>query len=495
MKRILLIATLLFTSILSAQDWAPFKASDTLVQFKDDSISVRSAGPLNAPLILSYAIQSVSVKSVTSQGNETVIIFEKGYPLIAAGPWWHWYYQNGLKIKGRILGDTAIISSDSSIFKTIDSNGYRLTFPHQYKRNQTWTLGKSISSIINATVDSIYFDSVGQFGMDSLAQIYLTVLNDSNIVLPNHKLQNFKLLISKNHGLVKTIDFSDLDRILNVSFKRYYLSNNAYTNNDYNVLTVGDEYHYNYDRDFWPRENTDHIAKIISDTTIGLIRTITIEDSWFNHYNNTRRKDTMFNVFDISEISHNKKSMIVNDSEINNLWGNASILFHTENFKFSSIIEYKTMFLIHPTQNQKDIARIYFTKYEHALETLRPIGFPFDKYKSDSWGGLPETEVTTHTYFKKGNQTWGTPFTFTVGLEEKSALENSIQLYPNPVKDIITIKSTEKIQLVRIYTIDGKMQLESQNSPNIEISNFQSGLYLIEITTNRGVVTKRLIKE
>ena len=167
MKKILLITAVLFNSILSAQDWAPFKASDTLVQFKDDSISVKSAGPLDAPLILSHALQSVSVKSVTNQGNETVIIFEKGYPLIAAGSWWQFYYQNGLKIKGRIFGDTAIISSDSSIFKTIDSNGYSLTFPHQYKLNQTWTLGKSISSIINATVDSIYFDPVGLFGVDS----------------------------------------------------------------------------------------------------------------------------------------------------------------------------------------------------------------------------------------------------------------------------------------------------------------------------------------
>ena len=272
MKKILLITAVLFTSILSAQDWAPFKASDTLVQFKDDSISVKSAGPLDAPLILSHALQSVSVKSVTNQGNETVIIFEKGYPLIAAGSWWQSYYQNGLKIKGRIFGDTAIISSDSSIFKTIDSNGYSLTFPHQYKLNQTWTLGKSISSIINATVDSIYFDTVGLFGVDSLAQIHLTVINDSNLVLPNHKLQNVKLLISKNHGLVKTIDFSDLDKLLTVSFERYYLSNNAYTNNDYNILTVGDEYHYHYERDFWPIENTDHIAKIIDDNSFGLIR-------------------------------------------------------------------------------------------------------------------------------------------------------------------------------------------------------------------------------
>jgi len=495
MKKILLITAILFTTILTAQDWAPFKASDTLVQFKDDSISFRSLGPIDQPIFNSFAIQSLSVKSASSLNNVTTIVFEKGYPLMSLNPWFNQFNIAPLNLKGRILGDTAYISADTSRFKTIDTNGYSLTFPHRYKLNQVWRLGKSKSNSINATVDSIYSDSVGQFGVDSLVQVRLSVLDDSNIVVPNYKLHNIILLISKNYGIIKTIDFSDLYTFRTVSFEKYFLSNSPFTNNDYSVLTTGDEYHYNYLRNFPPYENTDHIAKIIADNTIGTNRTITIQDSWLNHYNNTRGQKTIIKNIDISKVACDKKSMIVNDSDVTNLGGISSILFHTNNFQFSNLIEYKTWYLVFPAQNQNELASIDFDTFEHFYTSYGPIGFPFDEFISDSWGGLPETEETVNTYFKKGNQTWGTPFTFTVGLEENSTLENSIQLYPNPVKDVLNINTTSQLQRVRIFTIDGKLQLESQNSTNIDVSHFQAGLYLIEMTTDKGVVTKRLIKQ
>jgi hypothetical protein len=497
MKRILLIATVFFTSILSAQDWAPFKASDTLVQFKDDSICFKSLGPVDQPIFSSFAIQSLSVNSTSTVGNLTTIVFEKGYPLMALNPWFPSLNISPLAIKGRILGDTAYISADTSRFKTIDTNGYSLTFPHRYKLNQVWRLGKSNSSTIYATVDSIYFDSVGQFGVDSLVQVRLTVLDDSNIVVPNHKLHNIILLISKHYGIIKTIDFSDLYTFRTVSFERYYLSNSPFTNNDYSALTTGDEYHYNYlfSINSWPSENTDHIAKIIADNTSGTTRTITIQDSWVNRSNNTYGQKTVVKTFDISEVACNKKSMIVNDSIITNRWGTASILFHTNNFQFSNLIEYKTWYSVFPGQNQNELARIDFRNFASTFfTTFGPIGFPFDLFESNNQNGIPESEETILTYIKKGNQTWGTPFTF-VGLEENSANDNSIQLYPNPVKDVLNINNSSQLQHVRIFTIDGKLQLESKNSTSIDVSQFQAGLYLIEMNTDIGILTKRLIKE
>lgn len=496
MKRILLIATLLFTSILSAQDWAPFKASDTLVQYIDTSEAPHFRSNYLNSTYRSHAIQSISTQSTTHQNNKTTITFEKGYPIIAKNPPFSFFNKFPLILKGRLLGDTAFISSDTTKFKTIDSIGFSLTFPHKYHLGQNWELGQSLQFSIKGTVDSLYSQTIGQFGIDSLVKIKLTVFDTTNQISISHKFNNSSIIISKTNGLIKTIDFTSIDIIVKTMYEKYQLSNIPLTNNDYYSLTTGDEYHFSVEEDWWP--HSKHIAKIISDNTSGSIRTLRIEDKWVPHYGGTPiQVNTILKSFDVNKITNDKKSMIVDDSIISQTHsgGLAKIMFHSDKPGLENLIEYNTYYSTLPSNSQSGMVDIDFDPFEHSFETFRRIGLPIDKFQYDSYGGQPESDVIIIRYVKKGNQTWGNPYNFTVGLEEKSVLENSIQLYPNLVKDIITIKSTEKIQLVRIYTIDGKLQLVSQNSPSIEISNFQSGLYLIQITTNRGVVTKRLIKE
>lgn len=497
MKNILLLPLLFICYGIFAQDWAPFKVSDTLVQYKDDSISVMSLGPL--ALLDAHAIQSLSVKSTTTQANQTEIIFEKGYPLAAMGfRAWHLYQYNYPLIKGRLLGDSLFVTSDSSIFKTIDSSGFSLSFPHTYSLNQTWKLGQSETYTIMATTDSLYTSTIVGLGIDSLARISLTIFDSLNQPAPAHKLDQIKLLMSKNNGLIKTVDFCDLDTFLTVSFEKYPLSNQALTNNDYNLLTTDDEYHFSSWKNPWygVYEARQHISKIIGDTTIGLLRTLTIENRWRDIYQPYAVGiDTLQKTFNITTVRHNKKSMIINDSITTHSGGLSQTLFHTDNHNIVDLLEYNTWYYVGPYKNSTTLNTVDFVPFEKSYYNYGPIGFPYSNEEFEGYTSGPETKDTIQVYIKKGNQTWGTPFTFTVGLNENSSLANKVTIYPNPAQSFVQLQTDLSVTNVRIFSANGQLLDELVNTKRIALDNLQSGMYLLRITTDEGSVTKRLIIE
>lgn len=82
----------------------------------------------------------------------------------------------------------------------------------------------------------------------------------------------------------------------------------------------------------------------------------------------------------------------------------------------------------------------------------------------------------------------------TLNVEEVAA-KNTIKVYPNPVKNILTIETTAIIAEVEVYTLVGKKVLQS-NSKNINVSSLSEGLYLLKVTSTQGTQTiQRFIKK
>ena len=74
-----------------------------------------------------------------------------------------------------------------------------------------------------------------------------------------------------------------------------------------------------------------------------------------------------------------------------------------------------------------------------------------------------------------------------------------LSIYPNPTNDIINIKlnSYENISAT-IYDINGRLMLEQKLSSvvsTINISNLNTGVYLLKINTENKTVTKRILKQ
>lgn len=498
MKNAFLLPLLLISTCLFAQDWAPFKVSDTLVQYKDDSTAFYSLGLFTTPIFWdTHAIQSLSVKSTTTQSNQTVIVFEKGYNLAAMGYFAPQLYgTNKPLIKGRLLGDSLFVTADSSLFKTIDSSGFSLTFPHSYALNQSWKLGQSEAYSIIATTDSLYNSSIAGLGTDSFAQVSLTVFNRLNQRDSSHKLDQIKLLMSKSNGLIKTVDFCDLDTFRAITFEKYQLSNQAFTNNDYHLLTTNDEYHFTTKKDPWygVYEIKQHISKIIGDTTIGNLRTITTEDRWKGIYpSNVVGIDTTQITFNTNTIRHNKKSMIITDSIVSNRAGFSQALFHTDNHNLSTLIEYGTWYQVLAASNSTTLNVVNFEPFESGFESYGPIGFPYSTEQFTGYTSGPEGKSTMQQYIKKGNQTWGTPFTFTVGITKNTALENKVSIYPNPASNFVQIYTDLQVTNLRVLSLNGQLISESMNTKKIDVENLKPGLYVLRITATEGTVTKRLV--
>jgi M6 family metalloprotease-like protein len=74
--------------------------------------------------------------------------------------------------------------------------------------------------------------------------------------------------------------------------------------------------------------------------------------------------------------------------------------------------------------------------------------------------------------------------------------ENDNQkLYPNPVQDVLYIETDEVIKHIEIITQSGQIVRTIEGNVNtIHVSNLPSGIYVIKITSDRGVSTKRIVK-
>ncbi len=72
---------------------------------------------------------------------------------------------------------------------------------------------------------------------------------------------------------------------------------------------------------------------------------------------------------------------------------------------------------------------------------------------------------------------------------------SSIQIFPNPTSNSISIQTDNSLQFksVEIKDVLGKTILSS-NQTTIDLSKFDAGIYFVEVTTDKGKYVKRIIR-
>ncbi|WP_370480304.1 T9SS type A sorting domain-containing protein [Tamlana flava] len=77
---------------------------------------------------------------------------------------------------------------------------------------------------------------------------------------------------------------------------------------------------------------------------------------------------------------------------------------------------------------------------------------------------------------------------------DKHVINQTARLYPNPAKDYFNIYLDSGLELkqVNLYNIQGQY-IFSIKSHKVDIQNLQSGMYVMEIETNQGMTTKKLV--
>jgi len=74
---------------------------------------------------------------------------------------------------------------------------------------------------------------------------------------------------------------------------------------------------------------------------------------------------------------------------------------------------------------------------------------------------------------------------------------DGISIYPNPVinKLLITVPKNSTIQNIKIFDISGKKLIEKEKDTELDLSQLPNGIYLLEVKTEKGIFTEKLIKE
>ena len=111
---------------------------------------------------------------------------------------------------------------------------------------------------------------------------------------------------------------------------------------------------------------------------------------------------------------------------------------------------------------------------------------------------LYEGYVVTHCT----NGLWSNPSDTITFQGDHSGIDeyelNNVVVYPNPTNGIILIKNEEwRMENVEVYDAYGKLlntMIVNDHTVTLDLSGYAKGTYFVRVTTERGVVTKRVVK-
>ncbi|GEN68469.1 T9SS type A sorting domain-containing protein [Chryseobacterium rhizosphaerae] len=98
---------------------------------------------------------------------------------------------------------------------------------------------------------------------------------------------------------------------------------------------------------------------------------------------------------------------------------------------------------------------------------------------------------------QRSGQAQHEPKVMLLELDKKERMEQktNVELFPNPATDILSIKTSVKIDEAEIFDISGKKVNVTLNRNTMDVRSLPSGSYMIRIKTETGVITKQFIKK
>ncbi|TRW22743.1 T9SS type A sorting domain-containing protein [Flavobacterium zepuense] len=82
----------------------------------------------------------------------------------------------------------------------------------------------------------------------------------------------------------------------------------------------------------------------------------------------------------------------------------------------------------------------------------------------------------------------------TTGL--KDTVLNNVTLYPNPVKNVLTVQTQNvAVENIIVFDVNGRQCLSVGNTNSIDMHALTTGIYFVRVTTANGVEVKKVIKE
>lgn len=81
---------------------------------------------------------------------------------------------------------------------------------------------------------------------------------------------------------------------------------------------------------------------------------------------------------------------------------------------------------------------------------------------------------------------------------EETSAQAGIKVFPNPVQDIVQIKSKDPLVSYEIYGVSGQLMKQgslSSTQEQIIVSSLQTGVYYLKVKTKSAIVTEKIVKK
>lgn len=82
--------------------------------------------------------------------------------------------------------------------------------------------------------------------------------------------------------------------------------------------------------------------------------------------------------------------------------------------------------------------------------------------------------------------------TSTAGIE--NAEESNVAIFPNPVRDMLTIEGNN-VKSVEVIDMDGRVVLTNDHAGKLDMSELSDGVYMVRVMSENGVSTKKIVKK
>ncbi|MBW6533516.1 MAG: T9SS type A sorting domain-containing protein [Mariniphaga sp.] len=403
------------------------------------------------------------------------------------------------------IGKKVVIKQDgSNLF--FNRNGDTISLKTQAQIDESWIAFHCADNFqVEAKVKSVSFEDF--LGLkDSVKTITFQVIGKQGNTI-DHDLNNLKVKISKNYGFVETLNFYLFpDFIVNYPPDRlgpYTLA--GLTNPEAGVqnlkwfdvynFNIGDEIHvqelkiqygpFSFLKEYDNRciykylERTDYADSIVYHyARKQSIETVTNESSLLVTFNDTVRSVILANpVFD----------KLPGEPVIDTY---SVYAFYMRDDEFPMKIDPSDIEIFLLNENCFSVPVIEGCLREKVY--FAGLGGPY--YSCTGYVG--DFEERKLVYFRKGETEWGERLPITS--VSKYKMDNSLQVFPNPATDKITIYSqNSRILAVEIYDLSGTCVYQSLNAGSnrvdLETDKLPKGMYVLKVRDERDTISQKIV--
>ncbi|HPX59654.1 MAG TPA: T9SS type A sorting domain-containing protein [Bacteroidales bacterium] len=166
---------------------------------------------------------------------------------------------------------------------------------------------------------------------------------------------------------------------------------------------------------------------------------------------------------------------------------NGDVLNAGDSMKMAMIIEGETKLVLSITLDKA------MQPGDTSMINLQGLQVPTSEFKASNTWCFDITKVYRSGVEQEISEPACANFTVSTGIAEVSRVETMV--YPNPAKDVISIKNTNNAT-VYIYNILGKMVRKIDSTSDllqVNVSDFSNGMYFIKIQNGNNVETKKIL--